>query len=455
MSYSLAKTNVNFRTVPELNATIQRWCLDFPEDGRNVTAMELGEEGLTIHGWLLLHSVEQMQTVEIYVQQGESLEFFPLTHDRPDVIKAFQVDAGFCRCGFKQQVKISHEEFTVGIRLGHQRIALSRYQVRGPFAILHGTDGWLFLDNDTNKSVAQHTGELLLDEYQQSAWLDYMQGFSQFAKRNSTPYALLVAPAKEAVYRQFHPYPRSDVTVVEQLQTLAPDKFPLVYPEALLAAAKKRPTFRMKDTHWTHYGAMLATLAVCQQLGVDSTAVKKLFAGDRYSEREVDGDLGNKVYPPEKHSEAFLKGNRYLKRVVYDNGLENFGRTQVFWHQKALVSGHCLVFGSSSAYSMLAYLTRVFSQVTLIHTAGNIDPALVQALQPDFLLAQTNGRFVVVPPTVDYDLRATIAHKLAAKAPSQRDELIAAAAAQTRGLPEQSPASVHNAVELLFASLSR
>lgn len=454
MSYSLTKTNINFRAVPELSASIQRWCLDFPEDGRNVTAVELGEEGLTIHGWLLLHSVEQMQTVEIYVQQGEALEFFPLTHDRPDVIKAFQVDAGFCRCGFKHQVKINQGQFAVGIQLGQERIELTRYQVQGPFAILHGAQGWLFLDNDTNKSVAQHTGELLLDEYQQSDWLRYMQGFTQLAASNSTPYALLVAPAKEAVYRQFHPHPRSDVTVVEQLQALAPDSFPLVYPESLLATATQRPTFRMKDTHWTHYGAMLATVAVCQQLGVDYSAIKKLFASDRYSEREVDGDLGNKVYPPEKHSEAFLKGNRYLKRVVYDNGLDNFGRTQVFWHQKALVSGHCLVFGSSSAYSMLAYLTRVFSQVTLIHTAGNIDPAMLHALQPDYLVAQTNGRFVVVPPTVDYDLRATIAHKLAAKSSSQRDDCIAAAAAQVQALPEQAPKSVANAAQVLFACLS-
>jgi hypothetical protein len=124
------------------------------------------------------------------------------------------------------------------------------------------------------------------------------------------------------------------------------------------------------------------------------------------------GDLGNKAYPPAAHDEAVLRSFNYRKYVVYDNLLPNFGRTIVMQYPKALSKKHCLIFGSSSVYSMLNYLARIFQTVTLVHSAGNIDPKLIAELKPNFLLCQTNGRFVVRPPSANYCLQTSIREKV-------------------------------------------
>lgn len=67
---------------------------------------------------------------------------------------------------------------------------------------------------------------------------------------------------------------------------------------------------------------------------------------------------------------------------VHDTGLPNFGRWMVFEYPRALEQATCLVFGSSSTYSMFSYLCRVFSRLIFVHSAANIDPALIEAVAP-------------------------------------------------------------------------
>ncbi|MCH8502462.1 MAG: hypothetical protein LAT77_11200 [Aliidiomarina sp.] len=409
-SYTLHKNNINFRQDPVCAEIIHRWCVDFPEDEKTISAVEL-EQGISLHGWVLLADLDAMSRVEIVVQQGEQRQRLPLNIRRPDVVKTFTLDEGFLRCGFRHTVPIAHESFVVGVALDGRIFDLTRYHVKGPFAILRGEDGWLFLDNDTNKSVAQHTGDLLMAEEQQAQWQHYFVDFATLAQAQECEFSLLVAPAKEAVYAQYHPLPRSPITIVEQLQSLAPEQFPLVYPTAELAQSAEYPTFRRKDTHWTQYGAMLATLALLRQLNVAVAPATETFAKDEYREREVGGDLGNKLYPVEKHRELFLVGRRYQEWLRFDNGLQNFGRCLTLVNMDAIVHQHILIFGSSSAYTMLDYIGRVFARVTLIHSAGNIDPQILKALAPDVCVAQTNGRFTVVAPRCDYDLANDVAIK--------------------------------------------
>ncbi|MCL5255393.1 MAG: hypothetical protein M1363_04580 [Gammaproteobacteria bacterium] len=420
-SYTLYKNNINFRQDPVCAEIIHRWCVDFPEDEKAVSAHDL-EHGISLHGWVLLADLDAMSRVEIVVKQGEQQLRLPLNIRRPDVVKTFALDEEFLLCGFRHTVQVEHESFVVGVALDDQIFDLTTYQVKGPFAILRGAEGWLFLDNDTNKSVAQHTGDLLMAEEQQAQWQQYFADFAALAQAQECEFSLLVAPAKEAVYAQFHPFPRSQITIMEQLQSLAPEQFPLVYPTAELTQSPDYPTFRRKDTHWTQYGAMLATLALLRQLNVPVAPATALFADDEYREREVGGDLGNKVYPVEKHRELFLVGRRYQEWLHFDNGLQNFGRCLTLVNMNAIVKKHLLVFGSSSAYTMLDYIGRVFARVTLVHSAGNIDPQVVKALAPDVCVAQTNGRFTVVAPRCDYDLAADVAAKWGALPITEQDE---------------------------------
>lgn len=391
---------------------LHNWCLDFPRDKDKASAAELGDTGLIFQGWVL---VNEPALTKVYLQQADSRTDIPLDRNRPDVIKAIlqhnPENHPLLSCGFRLNIPLIHNEFILGITIEGTDHPLICGQVQGVFHVLHGKEGWLFLDNDTNKSVEQFTGKLLLERAERNNWKGYFKGLQQLAETLKIPLTMLMAPSKESVFQQFYPYARAKTTASEQLAELLPKGFPFVYPVAELAASSTR-TFRVTDTHWSVHGACLATQLSAVSLGLNAADVASVFNTDAFYSKQMVGDLGNKVFPPARHAEDVLSSFSYRKQVVYDNQLPNFGRVIVARYAEALHDGHLLILGSSSAYSMLDYACRLFSCVTLIHTAGNVDTELVKQLKPDFLLTQTNARFIVRAPTLSYSLLESIAEKL-------------------------------------------
>lgn len=396
---------------PQQVGPVKRWWLDFPAADQAAALPELTDSGLIFQGWVLLHTPEPVQ---IYVKQGESITLFALDKPRPDVVEVILKQPGAVHpqrnCGFRFNLVMSAADFELGVLHNGVYNALCSGHIAGPFKVLQGNDNWLFLDNDTNKSVEQFTGKLLLDNCAKQGWQQFMQALVQQAAVHRCKHALLLAPAKEAVYAQFHPYPKAAVTPVEQVLALAPAALNVCYPEQTLSQAAQR-SFRLTDTHWSPYGAMLATLELAVALGLAAPAVAALFAEDKYRDVLVVGDLGNKVFPPLTATEQLLKSFSYRKYVAEDNGLANFGRTVILKNDTALEQGHLVIFGASSSYSMLDYLCRIFSRITFMHTAGNLDPLELHKLAPDYLVCQTNARYVIRAPVADYSLAEVIAAK--------------------------------------------
>lgn len=386
------------------------WCLDFPKDKDKFAAAEFTEQGIVFQGWLLATT-----SAQLFLRQGEHQVNIPLERNRPDVIKAVlqqePQDHAKLSCGFRVSICLNHPHFVLGVTVDGVDTALVTGEIRGAFQVLQGKDGWLFLDNDTNKSVEQFTGKQLIEPHELRHWKSYFKGVSKLTSQLKLPYVMLMAPSKELVYEQFYPHAKGKVTAIEQLMTLLPSQFPFLHPVSQLQAMSER-SFRVTDTHWSIHGAAKASELCALELGVPAPSVQQLFADDVFYTRDVVGDLGNKIFPPAKHAEAVLKNYSYRKFVTYDNQLPNFGRVVVIQQPAAIRDAHLLVLGSSSAYSMLNHLTRVFSTVTLIHTAGNVEPQLVKELAPDFLIVQTNARFVVRAPTCDYCLVTSMTEKL-------------------------------------------
>ncbi|MDP5129890.1 MAG: hypothetical protein NWQ54_03335 [Paraglaciecola sp.] len=391
---------------------LQRWCLDYPRDKDVVALTELTEQGIVFQGWVLL--VNQ-PLPELYLLQGEQKVLLTVNRNRPDVIQAVLNESAsehpqLC-CGFRYQLPITAADFVIGVQIDQQDYPLLEGKVVGAFQVLRGKADWLFLDNDTNKSVEQYTGQLLMERSQRKAWQKYFAGFKKLVVELDIPSAMLMAPAKESVYSQYYPFEKAKLTATDELLKLVPSHFPLCYPVAELKNAKER-TFRVTDTHWSVHGAAEASKLVAEKLGIAKTAIDAVFSEDKFQLRKHIGDLGNKVFPPASHEEAVLISYNYKKFIIYDNQLPNFGRALVIHNETALLVGQLLVFGSSSAYSMLDYLSRIFSTVTLVHTAGNIDVGLVKQLRPEYLLTQTNARFVIKAPSLAYSLQEGITEKL-------------------------------------------
>lgn len=389
-----------------------RWCLDFPKNEQPAEAATLLKQGAVFQGWVLAVS---NAVIEPYVRSGTEKTLLPLSIKRPDVIekvlKAEPKKHGQLVCGFRAEVPMPTDHGAFGVRVNGVDTDLVLFRIEGTLRILEGHEGWLFLDNDTNRSVEQFRGQWLLEKPQLAAWRSYFDGLAALAQAQGFRYAVLVAPSKETVMAQYYPYPKGKTTPVDQVMALA-DGHPVVHPVSELQRDTERP-FRQCDTHWTPQGAMRSLLAALNAMGQDIGPIEALFAQDVYVDRLQGGDLGNKLYPPRRANERVLKGASYRKWVMYDNHLPNMGRVMMLRNADAVLDERCVIFGSSSSYTMMEYTARVFSEVVFIHSAGHVDAALLRQLEPSTLLLQTNGRFVVRPPVVEYDVQQEIHTKWA------------------------------------------
>lgn len=400
---------------------IERWALDFPSQQRGSRFMPSGR---VVQGWLLLPAplAEMQAQVRIVAEWKEAFELsHPLEIDRPDVIENVLEESAEAhpqrRCGFRFTVPPRLSQLTLSLALGDERwllqevnIDISDAATGQSLKVIEGKQGWLFLDNDTNGSVDQFMGRMHLTENGAAGWKTYLTQSAELAA--STPWALLVAPSKESVMgKRYHPRMEGMGGPMHQLLAL-PEASDVVYPvEALKALADG--AFIPTDTHWTHKGAMVAAVVLAAKLGVPEADCKALFAHDTYQLKNMGGDLGNKLSPKQTADVEVLTSFNHNRYKTYENGLPNFGRILVIEYAEALVPGTCLIFGSSSSYSMLNYLSRIFARLVFVHSAGNLDPALVKAVAPDYLAAQTNARFVVQIPSASHSIEAVIQQKSA------------------------------------------
>lgn len=408
-------------TTPSGQPPIERWVLDYPTEQRG---SRFQPSGRVVQGWLLLpESLAEMHSqVRIVAEWQPAFELcHPLEIDRPDVIKnTFSMSAeGHPQrvCGFRFTVPPKLGSFRLWLALEDERWLLQEVnidtrdvEVAQTLKVLKGKQGWLFLDNDTNGSVDQFMGRMRLTQAGLEGWKSYLSDMASVAAQR--PWALLVAPSKESVMgADYHPRKEGEGGPLHQVLGLAAAK-DVVYPVEELKALGDN-AFILTDTHWTQKGALSATIALAEKLGVERAACEALFQKDRYKQKEMGGDLGNKLTPKQVCTVEVITSFNHTRYKTYDNGLPNFGRVLVIEYPNALVAGTCLLFGSSSSSSMFNYLCRVFQRFVFVHSAGNIDPDVVAAVAPDYLAAQTNGRFVVQVPSASQNLEEVIREKCA------------------------------------------
>ena len=403
------------------SAPIQRWELDYPSESREAL---FSASGRVVQGWVLLSEDQAERSSKLrIVAQWESIYELchPLEIERPDVIervlKASASEHPQRRCGFRFSIPLHVRSFQLSLALNDQRwvlqdVVINKETTAGPapLKVLEGKAGWLFLDNDTNGSVDQYRGRLLLTDEGVAGWQQYLAGFHSLARQHDAREAVLVAPSKESVMGpRYHPFEEGKGGPISQLLSL-PEASRFIYPVPELSALGD-DAFIQTDTHWAQQGAMAAAKALAFALGFDKAAVEKVFASDKYQERKLTGDLGSKLSPERQCTINALCSFNYNKHRYFDNGLPNFGRLLVLAYGKALMPGTCLIFGSSSSYSMFNYLSRLFKHVVFVHSAGSLDPKLVAAVHPSYLVVQTNARFVVQVPKEEQSLAALIADK--------------------------------------------
>lgn len=446
----------NFTSIKKLplpEGALQAWALDFPQQDK---APRVTERGLYLQGWVLPHAgTQQGELVARFIVGGEEvLRTIPFNNDRPDVIQRVvgAAPAGHpqLRCGFIAYLKDAPQAFELGVKLDGEMVWLCDVQLtestpvartenkRAEMQVIRGTDGWLFLDNDTNRSVDQYTGRLQLDDAGLERWQAYLDGCVAIAADVSAPHALVIAASKEQVLPEHYPHQKGEKTVHEQVLALCREEHRVLDTVQLLAARPdKEACFIKTDTHWTDRGALAATLALLARLGLDVETAQACIAQDVYYTMPFAGDLGGKLSPVVSEPTEFLQAPPPASNAVFDNHLANIGRVIVFEDALALWKHSLLVFGASSSYPMLKYLKRLFGRVVFVHSAGHVDLSIVQHEGPDFLVMQTTARFMIEPPDVGFVLADAVANKIGNLAEDVRARALAAslASVNSKNLP--------------------
>ena len=285
-----------------------------------------------------------------------------------------------------------------------------------------GREGWLFLENDSNRYMEQFTGKVGPRPGWRWRWLRLFRARRERMEKPGLPYLFSISPVKEPIYPEMLPdrYVPVEPRPVHRLLDIAAEAgVPALYPEEALRAAKPRgPVFYQADTHWNPLGAFVAYREICarfERWGIELDLVED--ADIDWQPHMGDGDLGRKLDPPVQGLSLFGHVREPHGERRSDNGLLGTGGMQVYESDRR-DAPRLVCFGTSYAGNTMEYFKESFSRVVWAHTNSLIDDLIAEE-RPDVVLTLCNERGLLFVPS-DRDARrrfeATAREKLAAEA---------------------------------------
>ncbi len=271
-----------------------------------------------------------------------------------------------------------------------------------PPKALIGKDNWLFLHNDTNHVVKQHTGEMLLSELGVQAWCSTLETRNNWLRNRSIDYFFLVPPDSHAVYPEFLPddiHPAAIRPIFQVSQKLAQiTDLQLIYPlDALKSKKSEMLVCHDTDSHWTHFGAYIAYVEVMQQIKNKYPNVRILSRDDiTFYEEEFIGDLGNKFNPERKGTTVLGRINNPQAQLISDNGIVNRGNISVYENPDKSLP-RAVFLRDSYGMWLSPFFAESFSHLTVV-ASPLMEYDIVESAQPDIVISETSERFFYQPP---------------------------------------------------------
>jgi GT2 family glycosyltransferase len=403
------------------------------------------ERGVTVYGWAFGKD-RQAVAAEVVDGSGRVLGRAPIGLERPDVVHGVGEVPGALRSGFMFRLeprRPGREELTIQVvsEDGGSE-ALGTFAVTASFGsspdlddgpgwlcsfdspdrgrVVIGRDGWLFLQEDRNDALGQHTGRVKFSSRDKESLAGLLRERRAVVESFDRIWLTAVVPDKEAVYAEFlppevAPVPRRPVH--DFLEIAAAEGAPAIYLLDDLRAAKAQGDLYMKtDTHWNHRGAFVAYRAVCREIAARGLDLEVLDPGAiSWIEQPVQGDLGSKLYPEiAEGTDVFPRLEGPVRgALVYDNRVRNHGMVQIHERRDREDLPTCMVFGESFAPLLVNFLKESFGRVIFVHTSMLVAD-LIGRLRPDVVLNVPTERFLISVPD-DADALAQLAEMARAK----------------------------------------
>lgn len=250
--------------------------------------------------------------------------------------------------------------------------------------VLVGNDGWLFLNEGTNKSYSYLTGQEPIPHPMAMRWIRSIE----WRQKLFPDCVHLICPEKLAVY----PNKLAETQLSPaRLACLLRDKHGAIYPcnELSEISIDAGATYSKTDTHFSDLGAFEAIRIVMSNLNIPINFVPE------WSSISIIGDLGNKMVPVLRSQKVILKNPHPV--TVSDNGLNNRGRITHF-QNNLNNQGRMLIFGDSFSGINLARMAANFvTEVLFVHSLA-VDFRIIEKFRPDMVVFEFAERFLREAP---------------------------------------------------------
>jgi hypothetical protein len=282
--------------------------------------------------------------------------------------------------------------------------------------VLEGKDGWLFVANDRNDVVGQHTGHTLLTDRELRDWRLVLENRVAWLEKLGIHYFFMLSINPHTLYPEMLPddTPMAAVRPVQQLigHLEETGSFArVVYPlEEILARKAERPVAAKTSSHWNAVGAYGAYARLIAEIG--AVVPVQVLPEERveYFDQPRASDLGVKFQPPRRSPQTFANVTGQKAHIVSDNFIHRRGRIAEFECPGA-PDTTCLLLGDSFNYQLMPYLAESVGKLVFAHL-HTLDHDVVLEHRPDVVVNVMNERGLT---DVMYDLPAPTTADFAAE----------------------------------------
>jgi len=262
---------------------------------------------------------------------------------------------------------------------------------------LKGKEGFLFLDNDTNNTIAQISGNAPLSDLDLGRWRRLIRSRQVLLADMGASYKFVIAPAKEAVLAQYLPdeislsVNRPAVQLYESQSIRSTVKYPIEVLRQLQAQS-----YSKGDSHWTDIGGLAVFKSIVSDW-IEAFGLKVPEIQD-YNQilEEVMGDLAVHAEVRSPEIVTRLKAKRENYRVVLNNRHPNRGNI-IITENPEVTTRPVVIFRDSFSNTLIQYFAATFSRCVFVWNPF-VDYDLVERERPFLVMNIMAERFLPIVP---------------------------------------------------------
>jgi len=265
-----------------------------------------------------------------------------------------------------------------------ENLAIKRegeHAIGSSLAWFQGKEGWLFLGNSYNRSVAKLKLSILPSDLEVRRTADNFEKIAEAAAKENIKLVLIVGPDKPSVYSEYLPDEIGPSPVkyssffLERLRGV-PNLVVYDPTDDLLSAKRAEGLLYWKtDTHWNEKGAFLAYSGFSNLLGLPVPDVEFIQGTPRRGDLIEISKLKDFPLSTEDNWDVSWRVRpAWSEKEVSNEKKTSFGVISVVTNESALSQKHVWVLGDSFSEALKKYFNASFREVRYIgHWKDKLD----------------------------------------------------------------------------------